>query len=320
MKATKRILTLLCIVFLVCVHLTLSISAMAIEFGYPNLTGSVEYITSDDVDGANPQAEVAITSTLIGAAVPITLTENSNLEVNLLGGFFNFDWSDKERLKFSNGQEPWGNLYSANFSLSYIYKWNNSWTSFIGSGIGAGWEEDTDDIYSFRGFLGTNYRFWEDWQAGLGLGVGRGPERTSGGLFRGPEGTTLGPFGSISWNRDKRNKFQPGLSFFLKVPPEIEIAYVLNQRWAVHLNWGEFGGIFRLSDDNQVSPRGLLAAKFNKVGLTVHYRPVKSLTLSLAVNEYFHKEFDIQDNNGNTIDIIGVHDSFGGLFSIQWAF
>ena len=102
--------------------------------------------------------------------------------------------------------------------------------------------------------------------------------------------------------------------------PLSEIAYVFNEKWAVHLNWGEFGGVFRLSDDNQVSPRGLLAAKVNKVGLTVDYRPVKSLTMSLAVNEYFHKEFDIQDNNGNTIDIIEVHDSFGGLFSIRWAF
>ena len=117
---------------------------------------------------------------------------------------------------------------------------------------GSGWEEDTDDIYSFRGFLGVNYNFWE--------------------------------------------------------------------KWALHLNWGEFGGVFRLSDDNQVSPRGLLAAKVNKVGLTVDYRPVKSLTVSLAVNEYFHKKFDIQDNNGNTIDIIDIHDSFGGLFSIRWSF
>jgi hypothetical protein len=223
MKAVNRFLTLICSLFFALVHLTHPTSALSIEFGYPALTGSVEHISSGDVDEANPQAQVAITSTLIGAALPVNLTENSNLEVNLLGGFFNFDWTDKDRLKFSNGEEPWGNLYSAEFSLSYIYKWNTSWSSFLGSGIGAGWEEDTDDVFSYRGFLGTTYRWGQDWQATLGFGIGRGPEKTSGGLFRGPEGTTLGPFANIAYNRSRRRQFQPGWSFFWHFPRKLKL-------------------------------------------------------------------------------------------------
>jgi hypothetical protein len=320
MKDKNRFFVLLYSVFFVFAYLTHPTSALSIEFGYPALTGSVEHISPGDVNEANARARVAITSTLIGAALPVSLTENSNLEVNLSGGFFNFDWTDKQRLKFSNGQQPWDNLYSAEFSLSYIYKWNTSWSSFLGSGIGAGWEEETDDMFSYRGFLGTTYRFGADWRATLGFGIGRGPEKTSGGLFRGPEGSTLGPFANIAYNRSRRHQFQPGWSFFLAFPPEAEIAYVINSRWAVHFNWGEFGGIFRLSDNNNVSPDGLLAASFSKVGLGVDFRPVNSLTLSLGVSEYFNKQLEIQNKNGKTLQTIGIYDSLGGLFTVNWAF
>jgi hypothetical protein len=159
MKVKHRFFMLLCSLFLALVNLTHPKTALSIEFGYPSVNGSVEYISSGDVDETNPQARLAITSALVSAALPVSLTDNSNLEVNLRGGFFNFDWTDTDRLKFSNGEEPWGNLYSAEFSLSYVYKWNTSWSSFLGSGIGAGWEEDTDDMFSYRGFLGTTYRW-----------------------------------------------------------------------------------------------------------------------------------------------------------------
>jgi len=298
------------------------ISAAAIEFGRPTLSGSVEHISSSDVDEANPQAEVSVTSTIVGMALPTNLTENSDLEVKFSGGLYYFDWSDTERLKFSNGEEPWGDLYSAEFGLAYVYKWNKKWASFLGSGIGAGWEKDTDDIYSYRGFLGTNYSWGQrlNWKASLGVGFGRGLEETSGGFFRGPYGTTLGPFGTISWNEEQRKLFKPGWSFYFKIPTDVEIAYVFNERWAVHYNWGDFGAIFRLADDNDVSPEGLLAASFTKMGLAVDFRPIETLTLSLAFSKYFHKKFDIQDDDGNSLQTIEVHDSFGVRFSVNWAF
>jgi hypothetical protein len=298
------------------------ISAAAIEFGRPTLSGSVEHISSSDVDEANPQAEVSVTSTIVGMALPTNLTENSDLEVKFSGGLYYFDWSDTERLKFSKGKEPWDDLYSAEFGLAYVYKWNKKWASFLGSGIGAGWEKDTDDIYSYRGFLGTSYRWGQklNWKGSLGFGFGLGPEEKSSGFFSGPYGTTLGPFGGISWNEEQRESFQPGWSFKLEFVQNLEIAYVFNEHWAVNFFWGDFGAIFRLADDNDISPEGLLAVSYSKSELAVDFRPIETLTLTLGFSEYFHKELDIQDDDGNSLQKIEVHDSFGVRFSVNWAF
>ena len=287
------------------------ISATAIEFGLPAINGSVEHMSSSDVDESNPQAEVSVTSTAAGMALPINLTENSSLQVKFSGGLYYFDWSDTELLKFSNGQEPWDDLYKAEFGLAYAYKWNKKWASFLGSGIGAGWEKDTDDIYSYRGFLGTKYSWGQrlNWKASLAFGFGYGPN-----------GTQLGPFGAFSWNEEKRNSFQPGWSFKVEFPPDLQIAYVFNKHWAVNFNWSHLGEIFRLADDNEISPEGLLDFTYSKSELSVDFRPIETLTLSLGFSEYFHKEFDIQDNDGNSLQTIEVHDSFGGRLSVKWTF
>jgi hypothetical protein len=298
------------------------LSAAAVQFGRPALSGSIEHISSSDVYYTNPQAEVSVTSASAGMRLPINLTENSDLEVKFSGGLYYFDWRDTERLKFSNGREPWDDLYSAEFGLAYVYKWNIKWASFLGSGIGAGWEKDTDDIYSYRGFLGINYSWGQrlNWKATLGFGFGRGPEEKSSGFFSGPYGTTLGPFGGISWNEKQRNSFQPGWSFKLQFPPDLQIAYVFNEHWAINFNWRHLGKIFRLADDNNISPEGLLAVSCSKSELAVDFRPIETLTLSLGFSEYFHKQFDIQDDDGNSLQTIEDHDSFGVRFSVNWAF
>jgi hypothetical protein len=298
------------------------ISAGAIELGWPALSGSVKYISSSKVDETSPQAEVAVTSAMAGISLPVNLTENSDLEIQFSAGLYYFEWNDSELLKFSNGREPWNDLYSAEFGLAYVYRWNKKWSSFLGSGIGAGWEKDANDMYSYRGFVGQGYRWGQklNWKASLGFGFGRGPEKISGGFISGPYGTTLGPFGGLSWNEEQRTSFQRGWSFNLNFPPNFKIAYVFNEQWIASFDWKYIGRIFRLADNNDVSPEGLLAVSYGKVELAVDFRPIQKLTLSIGIGEYFHKAFDIQDDNGISLQTIEVHDSFGGRLSVSWFF
>jgi hypothetical protein len=311
MKAFRRNKNILYVALIVSGLCILPVPSTAIDFGLPSVNGFVEHISSSDVDESNPQAQVSITSTFAGLVLPISLAENSDLKIKFSGGRYYFDWSDTERLKFSNGREPWDDLYSAEFGLLYAYKWNQKWGSFLGGGIEAGWEKDTDDIYSYRGMLGTNYSWGQrlNWKASLGLGFG----------YR-PDGTQLGPFGEFSWNEKQRNSFQPGWSFKIKFPPDVQLAYVFNKHWAINFNWSHLGKVFRLADDNDISPEGLLDFSYSKSELSLDFRPVERLTLSLGFSEYFHKEFDIQDDDGNSLQTIEVHDSFGGRFSVSWAF
>jgi len=148
MQVYRHSKKIFCIALIASGFLFHPLSATAIEFGRPAINGSVEHMSSSDVDESNPQAEVSVTSTVAGMALPINLTENSSLQVKFSGGLYYFDWRDTERLKFSNGQEPWDDLYKAEFGLAYAYKWNKKWASFLGSGIGDGWKKDKDESHT----------------------------------------------------------------------------------------------------------------------------------------------------------------------------
>ena len=292
----------------------------AFEFRYPVLKARGGYLSSADVDESGNDGAVELFFSEMAVSWPLDFTESSKLEFNFLGGIDHFEWENPQRLNFSDGREPWDNLYSADFSFTYNHAWNNQWHSFLGGGIGSGWEKEIEDSFSYRGFLGTTYRWKQNWQATLGVGLGRGPEKSATGPIRGPEGTSLGPFASVSWNKDRRELFQPGLCVLIEWPPKGEVCYVINQSWAVHWGFGYFGRIYRLADNNDLSPSGLLAASFLKTDISVDFQPVTSLIITLGVFGALDNKWEIQDDDGNSLQTVYLDNSLGVEFSVSCKF
>ena len=300
--------------------LTSPVEIEGFEIRYPVLKARGGYLSSAEVDepGADGAAELYFAE--MAVSWPVELTDSSKLSFNLVAGIDQFEWKNSHRLVFSDGREPWNTLYSADFSLTYIQVWNQRWYSFLGGGFGSGWEKEIEDSFSYRGFLGTTYRWGKNWQATIGIGLGRGPERSATGPIRGPEGTSLGPFAGIFWNKNRRDLFQPGWCVSVEFPPKGEVCYVINHSWAVHWNFGSFGRIYRLADNNDLSPSGLLAASFIKSGLALDFRPSASLSFSLGIFAALDNKWEIQDDNGNALQIVRLDNSPGVEFSVDWKF
>lgn len=292
----------------------------AFEFRYPFLKARSGYLSSADVDESGRDGAVELFFVEMAVSWPVDLTERSKVEFNFTGGIDHFEWKNPRQLNFSDGSEPWDTLYSADFSLTYIHAWNNKWHSFVGGGFGSGWEKEIEDSFSYRGFLGTTYRWRQNWQATLGVGLGRGPEKSATGPIRGPEGTSLGPFAGVAWNKDRRELFQPGWCASIEFPPKGEVCYVINQSWAVHWNFGSFGRIYRLADSNDLSPSGLLAASFIKTGFAVDFQPSTSLFFSLGVFGALDNKWEIQDDDGNALQVVYLDNSLGVEFTASWKF
>ena len=292
----------------------------AFEFRYPFLKARSGYLSSADVDESGKDGSVELIFTEMAVSWPVDLTESSKIEFNFTGGIDHFEWKNPQRLNFSDGREPWDTLYSADFSLTYIQAWSKQWYSFLGGGFSSGWENEIEDSFSYRGFLGTTYRWRQNWQATLGVGLGRGPEKSATGPIRGPEGTSLGPFAGVSWNKDRRELFQPGWCASIEFPPKGEVCCVINQSWVVHWNFGSFGRIYRLADNNDLSPSGLLAASFIKTGFAADFRPLPSFIFSMGVFGAFGNQWEIQDDDGKTLQVVYLENSLGVELTASWRF
>ena len=294
--------------------------AAAFELQYPVLKLRGGYLSSADVDEPGDDGAAELFFTQVTVSWPVEFSGSSKINFNLTGGIDHFEWKNPHRLNFSDGREPWHTLYSADFSLTYVQVWNQHWYSFLGGGFGSGWEKEIDDSFSYRGFLGTTYSWSQHWQATLGIGLGRGPEKSATGPIRGPEGTSLGPFAGIFWNKNRRELFQPGWCASLEFPPKGDVCYVINHSWAVSWNFGSFGRIYRLADNNDLSPSGLLAVSFIKSGFALDFRPSASLSVSLGVFGALDNTWEIQDDDGNALQTVYLDNPLGVEFTVSWKF
>ena len=256
-----------------------------------------------------PESEVAFIVTELGFSLPFHLTDTNNLDFSFTGGRVFSDWHNRKNLKFSNGRKPWDDLNFSSASLTISHGWNKNWTSFVGGAIAVGWEEEIDDASSFTEFIGTSYQSAFNLKWTLGVGFGQEPEESG-----------WGPFGGVTWNEDRKNEGDPGFCASIDWPPAAEVCYVVNKKWAVRLNYTTIGGTFRLADDNEVSPSGLVKPSLESYVLFVDYKPIPSLSLNLAVNYNFEHQWEIQDEDGNGFHTLYIDDAVGFLFEISWIF
>ena len=289
--------------------LTLPMIAAAVEFGKPALGGYSDYVAPANINESGDNGQVAITTLEINFSLPVNLSTNSNLGINWGVGRSFFDFRKTDNLKFSNGSRPWSDLYFSNAGFNFNYIWNKKWSSFIGLGGNAGWEDEIDDAFSLYESFGASYNSAFDLRWTLGVGFRQGPENNG-----------WGPFGSIAWNEDRKSKGQPGFCASVNWPPAAEICYVVDSKWAVRSNFAEFSGIFRLADDNDVSPSGLLITVVEKISLSVDYMPIAPLLLTFGIAYNMERCWDIGNEGGSTLQTVDLDEALGFQFNINWVF
>ena len=284
--------------------------AEAIELKSPSIEVWVDHISSADVDESNPTGELAVTGTTGRASIPLGLTEKLNLTFELSGSRIFFDWDKTKDIAFSNGLKPWDDFNSARLRLKLNYQWNPQWISFANVHTSAAWEEEIDDSYSYGATIGTIYSGPYNLTWTLGVGSGQGPENWYWGLF-----------GGIGWNQHKKEEGQPGIFASLNWPPEAEIGAVINEKWLVRGNLWSTGRIYRLANDNAVSPSGLVVRSVEATGIFLEYRPFKKILMALGGSFFYRHRYEIQDESGDKVQsFVNIDASLGATLNIKLKF
>ena len=284
-------------------------AALAFEFGQPSISARGSYSWKTGLDDIDSDAEVAVSQFGADFTWPFQLSDRIDLMLEVAADRFQFDWENSEDIAFSNGSRPWSRLHSVGADLILKYRFNQRWTGLTGLGLGVGWEDEISDALSFKAILGADYRFGSNWNINFGLASGETPV---GGFF--------GPFGSIGWRQERSQKFQPGWYGKLQFPPFLEIGYGINDRWRMRGFFGVFGGLFRLADDNEASPSGYFHPTVDMIGLYVDYRPLPSLVFSLGAKYSTYTEWEILDDDGNTIQTLELDNTPSVELKISYVF
>ena len=298
------------IAFITILIFAVPLPAEAIEWKSPSIEVWGDHISSEDVDEASPTGELAVTSTTARVSIPLRLTEKLDLTFELSGSRFFFDWDNTENIKFSNGLTPWDDFNSARVRLKLNYQWNPQWISFVNVYTSAAWEEEIDDSYSYGASLGTVFLGPYNLRWTLGVSSGEGPEEGYWGVF-----------GAIAWNQHKKEEGQPGIFASLNWPLEAEIGAVINEKWLVRGNLWSTGRIFRLADDNAVSPSGLVVRSVEATGIFLEYKPSQKFSIALGGSYVYRHGYEIQNETGDQIQpYVNINAALGATLNFRFKF
>lgn len=270
-------------------------------FGGTTLDADID--ESDDAKG-----KVEDISSGISLRVPVRLDGKSDMELSFKGEQTAYDWTDPGNITFSNGRDPWDTLYSTELSLSYSHHWNQTWSGLAGAIVGAEWEEDMEDSYSYGGYMGFMYRtdFNLSWIVGVSF-------------FQRPEETFFFPMLGATWNQGEPGESRAGWSASLGIP-KTEIRYSFDNVFDIYCNLEIDINTYRLKDDSEVSPSGLVEMTGFTGGLFLDIRPMKPLGISLGVMHSFGREWEIQDRNGDTVQNVDIDGTVATRAMVSWTF
>ncbi|MDM8549643.1 DUF6268 family outer membrane beta-barrel protein [Desulfobacterales bacterium HSG2] len=294
--------------FLAWMILFFPVTILALEPGSPILNIMGGKVFEAEIEEADPRGKVEETHSGISVTVPLRLNTGSRLKVKFSYEQTSYDWADSGRITFSRGYEPWDKLCSADMNLSYVHNWSRSWSGLAGVSIGAAWEDQLEDAYSFGGHVGALYRTDSNVSWLIGAGV-----------LQRPEDTLFYPIIGATWNHGDPGEHQAGWSAALGVP-KTEIRYSFNEVLDAYCNIKMDMTTYRLKEDSKASPSGLAEMTRFTSGLFLDIHPIEPLRISVGVMYLFDREWEIQDENGDAIRTVDIDGGVGAGAVLSWTF
>jgi hypothetical protein len=81
------------------------------------------------------------------------------------------------------------------------------------------------------------------------------------------------------------------------------------------------GRIYRLANDNAVSPSGLVVRAVEATGIFLEYRPFKKFTVALGGSYVYRHRYEIQDETGDKIEsFVNIDASLGATLNFKLKF
>ncbi len=238
---------------------------------------------SSDIDGGG---SYSMSSLLIRISATKPVSTRTFVGFGISYGITKYDFENPSAF---NGQQPWNDIRSLNFSLPVVFRTDNNWTFVATPSIGTFQEVDADwrDSLTYGAILIGSYNFERGNRIGIGLGA-----------FDRLDETALFPFLSVKWQLTDNLRIGNALNAGPTGPAGLQLAYRFSEKWEAAIGFSRRSFRFRL-DDTGLAPGGIGTqdGRLLFLRLSTNLTPTMHLDLHAGIN---HDGNLILENNENT--------------------
>ncbi len=296
-------LTGICVFIAMVFYMLLPARILAFEFKSPTLKLTVKETDSARIDETGSNSTVSAFYSGVSFKLSAAKKRTSNLEFEIALSQTDYDWSETDNIKFSKGRKPWDSLQTEMISAIYFRHYDNDWSSMTGIMVSNGWEERAYDSFSTGCLLAGIKRITPKSSVLIGISV-----------FKKPGDFTIFPLIGFSYN-----KRGPGWSASFGMP-ETEIRYSFNDHFSLYSAFNYQDKIFRLKDDSNLYPSGLVAMRGLTGGFFAELKLAEYQVINLGFLYKTMNNWKIQKENGDTITDVDIEDSTGIELELKFLF
>lgn len=237
---------------------------------------------SSDIDGGG---SYSMSSLLIRMSAIKPVSTRTFMGFGISYDITNYDFENPSAF---NGQQPWNNIRSLNFSLPVVFRTDYHWTFVASPSIGTFQEVDADwrDSLAYGAIFIGSYNFERGNRLGIGLGA-----------FDRFDETALFPFLSVKWQLTENLRIGNALNAGPTGPAGLQLAYRFSEKWEAAIGFSRRSFRFRL-DDTGIAPGGI----GTQAGRLLFLRLSTDLTRTLHLDLHAGINHDgnlILENNDN---------------------
>lgn len=235
------------------------------------------------------EGHVSISRAATGLSLRAPITDRIELGLGVDTEYSHYDFGGFD---LAGSSDPFDDFLTVGFSPTIAYQMSEQWSVFGGPRIAYAGESgaDSSDAYRFGGFAGVRYQASEAAWFSLALGV----------FERFEDDALVIPFPGFSWRIDERTRLFTEAD---SVGPGVALERRLTEDVVVSLFARFEPRDFRLASDS-VLPGGVLQDDRVTLGAFAKWTPAQNVELDFAVGGVVYQEFEIIDDDGDTIDDI----------------
>ncbi|MBF0117711.1 MAG: hypothetical protein HQK79_02675 [Desulfobacterales bacterium] len=218
-------------------------------------------------------------------------------------------WGDIKKLSFGNKKdEPWKMLHSLYAGVEDEGPTSGDWFYFVDGKVSLAFEDVKDFNKSFETTLlgGLKYAIMPNDVLYIKMG---------GAFYHNNMKLDVNPYFLMGWNRFEKQGLTAAVGY-----PESNIGYRVTENFTARLNvlLNDFH-IYKLSNDNPLSPDGYLEVVKNRAALFLDYKTSEEIFLNLGVSYDIRNEYIAYDKNKETYTI-GLDKAIGIVAQMGYVF
>ena len=230
-----------------------------------------------------------------GGGVSLTVLPDSRwrISVGITYDHTNYSFNNAEGLiSGSIDDKPFEDLHHLSIGGNVSYALDQTWAIVVAGFVTAGWEPGADFGDALTGgiALGASYRMNDEFRIGFGLGVASELE----------DDPQIFPLVILEWKFAERWTLETeALGPFQNQGGSLSITYAVCDELDLFFQGGFERRRYRLSDDRQDVPGGVVRDSRVPIGVGAVWKPVRGLEVSIGGGVFAFQEFEFFDRDSD---------------------